>query len=99
MSMRKESREITSDRREILRRCTDIYKSFYIQTVPIPEGTIKSSPDTKEIHKFTEEVKKAIQRLKRHIAYGMDGITSGIIKLGRWRGEGECPHLPNKHLQ
>ena len=45
---------------------------------------MKSSPDTEEIPKFTEEeVERAIKRMKRHKAQGMDGITSDIIKLGR----------------
>ena len=68
LSMRKESGEITSDREEILRTCRDFYKSLYTQTVPSPESTIKSSPDTEEIPEFTEEVESAIKRMKRHKA-------------------------------
>ena len=56
---------------------THHYKSLYTQTVPTPESTLKSSPDTEEIPEFTEE------EVKRHKAQGVDGITSGIIKLGR----------------
>ena len=40
-------------------------------------------PDTEEIPEFTEEeVERAINRMKRHKAQGVDGITSDIIKLG-----------------
>ena len=46
MSMRKESGEITPDREEILKLCANFYKSLYTQTVPTPESTMKSSPDT-----------------------------------------------------
>ena len=50
--------------------------------MPTPESTMKSSPDTEEIPEFTkEEMKRAIKRMKRHKAKGMDGITSDIIKL------------------
>ena len=43
---------------------------------------MKSSPDTTEIPKFTEEeVERAIKRMKRHKAQGVDGMTSDI-KLG-----------------
>ena len=55
MSMRKESGEITSNREEILKICANFYKSLYTQTVPTPESTMKSSPDTEEIPEFTEE--------------------------------------------
>ena len=65
MSMRKESGEITSDREEILKICAHFYKSLYTQTVPIPEIAMKSSPDTEEIAKFTEEVERAIKRMKK----------------------------------
>ena len=82
MSMRKESGEITSDREEILKICAHFYKSLYTQTVPISEIAMKSSPDTADITKFTEEVERAIKRMKKHKAQGMDGITSDIIKLG-----------------
>ena len=83
MSMRKESGEITTNREEILEICTNFYKSLYTQTVPTPESTMKSSPDTEEIPEFTEEeVERAIKRMKRHKAQGVDGITSDIIKLG-----------------
>ena len=98
MSMRKESEEITSDREETLRICTDFYKSLYSQTVHTLESTMKSSLDTEEIPKFTgEEVERAITRKKRHKAHGMDEITSDI-KLGRGGGA-KCSHLHNKHLQ
>ena len=43
---------------------------------------MKSSPDTEEIPEFTEEVERAITKMKRHKAQGMDGITNDIIKLG-----------------
>ena len=56
--MRKESGEITSDREEILKICANFYKSLYTQTVPTPESTMKSSPDTEEIPEFTEEVEE-----------------------------------------
>ena len=82
MSMRKESGEITADREEILKICANFYKSLYTQTVPTPESTMKSSPDTEEIPEFTEEVERAIKRMKRHKAQGVDGITSDIVKLG-----------------
>ena len=83
MSMKKESGEITTDREEILTICANFYKSLYTQTVPTPESTMKSSPDTEEIPEFTEEeVERAIKRMKRHKAQGVDGITSDIIKLG-----------------
>ena len=83
MSMRKESGEITADREEILKICANFYKSLYTQTVRTSESTMKSSPDTEEIPKFTEEeVERAIKRMKRHKAQGVDGITSDIIKLG-----------------
>ena len=83
MSMRKESGEITTNREEILKICANFYKSLYTQTVPTPESTMKSSPDTEEIPEFTEEeVERAIKRMKRHKAQGVDGITSDIIKLG-----------------
>ena len=42
MSMRKESGEITSDRKEIKKICADFYKSLYTQTVPTSESTRKS---------------------------------------------------------
>ena len=83
MSMRKESGEITTNREEILKICANFYKSLYTQTVPTPESTMKSSPDTEEIPEFTEEeVERAIKRMKRLKAQGVDGITSDIIKLG-----------------
>ena len=83
MSMRKESGEITTNREEILKICANFYKSLYTQTVPTPESTMKSSPDTEEIPEFTEEeVERAIKRMKRHKAQGVDGITSDTIKLG-----------------
>ena len=83
MSIRKESGEITSDRAEILKICANFYKSPYTQTVPTPESTMKSSPDTEEVPEFTEEeVERGIKRLERHKAQGVDGITSDIIKLG-----------------
>ena len=83
MSMRKESGEMASDREEILNICAHFYKSLYTQTVPSPENTMKSSPDTEEIPEFTEEeVERAIKKMKRHKAQGMDGITSDIIYLG-----------------
>ena len=83
MSMKKESGEITTNREEILKICANFYKSLYTQTVPTPESTMKSSPDTEEIPEFTEEeVERAIKRMKRHKAQGVDGITSDIIKLG-----------------
>ena len=78
MSMRKESGEITTDREEILKTCANFYKSLYTQTMPTPESTMKSSPDTEEIPEITEEVERA---MKRHKAQGVDGITSDIIKL------------------
>ena len=63
MSMRKESGEITTNREEILKICTNFYKSLYTQTVPTPESTMKSSPDTEEIPEFTEEeVERAIKK-------------------------------------
>ena len=99
MSMRKKSGEITSDREEILKICEHFCKSLYTQTVPTPENTMKSSPDTEEIPEFTEEeVERAIKKMKRHKAQGMDGVTSDIIKLGGGGG-GNHSHLPNKHLQ
>ena len=95
MSMRKESGEITSDREEILKICANFYKPLYIQAEPTPESTMKSSPNKEEIPEFTEEeVERAIKRMKRHKAHGMDGMTSDI-KLG----ETNRSHLPNKHLQ
>ena len=43
---------------------------------------MKFSLDTEEIPAFTEEeMERAIKRMKRHKAQGMDGITSDI-KLG-----------------
>ena len=77
---------------------------------------MKSSPDTEGIPDFTEEeVARAIKRMKRHNAQGMDRITSDIYKTGRGRreesgggggggggrdlGETNRPHLPNKRLQ
>ena len=75
--------KITTNREEILKICANFYKSLYTQTVPTPESTMKSSPDTEEIPEFTEEeVERAIKRMKRHKAQGVDGITSDIIKLG-----------------
>ena len=88
MSMRKESGEITSDREEILKIYANFCKSLFTQTVPTPENTLKSSPDTEEVPKFTEEeVERAIKRMQRQTAQGMDGITSDIIKWG-WGGGG-----------
>ena len=91
MSTRKKSGEITSDREEILKICK--YKSLHTQTVPTPDSTMESSPDTEEIPEFTEkEVERAIKRMKRHKARGMDGITSDIIKL---RGQVVVAYLTN----
>ena len=82
-SMRKESGEITTDREQILKMWASVYKSLYTQTVLTPESTMKSSPGTEEIPEFTEEeVERAIKRMKRREAQGVDGITSDIIKLG-----------------
>ena len=65
MSMRKESGEITLDREDILRICTDLYKSCCNQTVLMPESTMESSPDTEEIPQFTEQaVERDIERRK-----------------------------------
>ena len=83
MSMRKESGGITTDREEILNICANFYKSPYTQTVPTPESSTISSPDTEEIPEFTEEeVERAIKWMKKLKAQGMDGITSDIIELG-----------------
>ena len=82
MSMRKESGEITTNGEEILKICANFYKSLYTQTMPTPESTMESSPDTEEIPKFAEEMETAMKRMKRHKAQGVDGITSDIIKLG-----------------
>ena len=61
---------------------------------------MKSSPSTEEIPDFTEdEVERAIKRMKRHKAQGLDGLTRDIIKLGEGGGGTNRPHLPNKHLQ
>ena len=70
MSMGKESGKITSDIEEILRICTDFYKSLFNQMVPALEFTMKSSPDTDEIPESTEEV----ERMKRHKAHSMDEL-------------------------
>ena len=44
---------------------------------------MKSNPDTEQIPEFTkEEVERAIKRMTRHKAQGMDGITSDIVKVG-----------------
>ena len=65
MSVKKESGEITSDREEILKIYANFYKSLYIQKVPTLENTMKSSPDTEEIPKFTEEeLERAIKGWK-----------------------------------
>ena len=83
MSIRKESGEITPDREENLKICANFYKSLYTQTVPTLESTMKSSPDTEEVPGFTEEeVERAIKRMKRHKAQGMDRIISDTNKLG-----------------
>ena len=38
---------------------------LYTQTVPTPESTMNSSPDTEEIPEFTEEeVERAIEMMK-----------------------------------
>ena len=69
MSTRKESGEITSDRKGIIKKKNkkDFYKSLCIQTVLTPVSTLTSSPDTKEIPKPSEEkVERAIKRIKRH---------------------------------
>ena len=91
MTMRKESGEITSDRKEILKICSDFYTSFYTQNSAHAGKYNVISPDTEEIPEVTgEEVERAIKRTKRHKSHGMDGITSDIIKLGvggEW-GEG-----------
>ena len=49
---------------------------------------VVTPPGTEEIPKFTEEVERAIKRMKKHKAHGMDGLTSGIIKLGEGGGGG-----------
>ena len=49
MSTRKESGEITSDREEILKICSDFYKSHYTQTVLTTESTMK------QINQITEK--------------------------------------------
>ena len=65
------------------KKCADFYKSLYTQTVPTPDSTMKSSPDTEEMPVFTEQkAERAIKRIKRRKAQGMDGITSDVIKLG-----------------
>ena len=100
VSMRKEFGEITSDREEILKICVNFYKSLYTQTVPTPESTMKSCPDTEEIPEFTEEVERPIKRMRRHRAQGITRITSDVINLGGGGGGGgtDRSHLPNKHL-
>ena len=45
--------------------------SLYL--VFILESIMKSSPESKEILEFTEEVERAIERTKRHKAHEMDG--------------------------
>ena len=95
MNMRKESGEITTDREEILKICANFYKSLYTQTVPTPESTMKSSPDTEEIPEFTEEeVERAIKRMKRQ----SPGSRRNHKSYYKTRGT-DCPHLLNKHLQ
>ena len=81
--MKKQSREITSDREEILSICTDFYKSLYDETVSTPESTMKPSPDTEEIRQFTdEEVERPTEmKTKFHKANGVDGVTSDVINL------------------
>ena len=63
MSMSKESGEIPSDREEILKICADFYKALYVQILPTPASTMKSSPDTQGIPEFTEE-KEMVGRYK-----------------------------------
>ena len=55
MVMRKESGEIASDREEILKNMCRFYKALYTQTVPTPESTMESSPDTAEIPEFMKK--------------------------------------------
>ena len=70
MSIRKESGEITSDGEEILKIYANFCKSLFTQTVPTLENTLKSSPDTEEVPKFTdEEVERAIKRMQRQTAH------------------------------
>ena len=69
--------------------------SLYTQTVPTPESAITSSPDKEEIPEFTEEeMERAIKRMGRHKAHGMDGISSDIIKLGGGGGGGGTSSSP-----
>ena len=57
---------------------------------------MKSSPDTEEIPEFTEEeVERAIKKMKRHKAQGVDGITSDIIKLEGGGGAVVLTYLTN----
>ena len=57
---------------------------LYNQTVPQPESTIKSSPDT------GEEVERAMKKLeKTHKVHRIYGVTINIINL---RGGGEGGH-------
>ena len=48
MGTRKESADIKPDREEILRIYTDFCKSFYFQTVLIPESTIKEQTSSRK---------------------------------------------------
>ena len=99
MSTRKESGEITSDREEILKSCTDFYKSFYTQTSPTQEGTMKSNQDTEEMLEFREELERAIKRIKRHKAQVMAGILFDIKLEGGGGGGTNLTYLNKQHLQ
>ena len=65
MSVKKESEEITFNREEILRTCIDFYNFLMNQTVPTPEGTMKSSPDRKMLHIITEKAEKSHSKDKK----------------------------------
>ena len=62
MNARKESGEITSDRKKNSKNMHSFL--LYNQTVPTMESTMILYPGTGEIPEFTEEVERAIKRMK-----------------------------------
>jgi len=82
-SMRKENGEITKDREEILKICTNFYEKLYSSSIPTPKDIIKESCDLEEPPPITiKEVENALKKMKHNKAPGPDGITTDLIRIG-----------------
>ena len=87
-SMRKASREITSDRDFFFFLYVQIFTSHSMPKQCPPHWKVQRNQVlTAKKYLSLQTKERAIKRMKRHKAQGMDGITSDIIKLEGGEGE------------